>query len=162
MKKIIGLLVVLLGIFAVFASGCTSEPLLQVWNTYEGEFGPYTVKIDETMEKGVWTRMVFLEPMNESVEFRPNPFAMTGHDYDGDGRFDRVFIRRQYSNGYDSVYFAGKGKRVWECSGTEEDIARSFSDKQLASAQADLYQAYANIHNKNHLVATIESPASEH
>lgn len=160
MKKILGL-VVSLAIFAAFTPGCDKpEPPLQAWNTYEGQLGPYNVKIEETKEKGIWTRMVFLEPVNDSLELRPSPFAITGHDYDINGHFDRVFIRRSLSAGYDSVVFTGKGKYVWDPCGADEDWMSPFRDEEVTSAQAYLYQAMVVLHNKTHLVSAINYPES--
>lgn len=159
MKAIMKSLVVLLGVFAVaLTSGCRkSEPKLEAWNIYKGEFAAYHVVIDESMRGGVWTRLVHLEPTKGYEEPTPNPFAITGHDYDGDGQFDRVFIRELSVNGYNSVAFTGKGKRAWELCPADKDKVQPFTDTQVASAQAQLYLAVATIHDQGHIISTLES-----
>lgn len=158
MRAIAKQLGVLLGVFVVaLTSGCSKpEPKLEAWNIYRGELAAYRVEIDESMRGGVWTRLVHLEPVKDYEEPTPNPFAITGHDYDGDGQFERVFIRELSVNGYNSVAFTGKGKRVWEPCPADKDT-QPFTDTQVASAQAQLYLAMATVHDQGHIVSTLES-----
>lgn len=155
MRRIASLLSMMFGVFIIV--GCSkSEPKLEVWNIYKGEFAAYRVVIDESTRGGVCTRMIHLEPLNDYEEPTPKPFAMTGHDYDGDGQFERVFIREKPIDGYNAVEFTGQGKRVWEpCSG-DKDRIQPFTDAEVASAQSQLYLAMAQTHDKNHIISTLE------
>ncbi len=159
MRSIAKQLVVLPGVFVVaLTSGCgKSEPKLEAWNIYKGKLAAYRVEIDESMRGGVWTRLVHLEPVKGYEEPMPNPFAITGHDDDGDGRFDRVFVREFSVNGYNSVAFTGKGERVWEPCPADKDKVQPFTDTQVASAQAQLYLAMATVHDQGHIASTLEN-----
>lgn len=159
MKAIVKLLVVLFCVFTTaLISGCgKSKPELEAWNVYNGELAAYHVEIDESMRDGIWTRMVHLEPVNGYEKPSPNPFAITGHDNDGDGQFDRVFIRELSVNGYNSVVFTGRGKRIWEPCPADRGKVLPFTDEQVASAQTKLYLAMATVYNQKHVVSTLES-----
>ncbi len=129
---------------------------LEAWNIYKGELAAYRVEVDETKKNGVWQRLVHLEPMNAYEKPHPDPFALTGHDYDGDYCFDRVFIRPSSINGYNAVYFTRRGERLWEPCPADKDKLSPFTDKQVASAQAQLYLAMATTHNEAHIVTTLK------
>jgi len=130
----------------------------EAYNTYRGGFESYRVTIDETKEDDQRRYMVHLEPANGYDEPHPAPFAITGHDYDGDGQFDRIFIRITSSDGSNAITFTGKGVRNWEPCIADEGEAQPFTDAQVALAQAKLYQALSQVYNTEHqVVATVTS-----
>ncbi len=157
---VVGILVVNVGILVIFVPIISrdnfNEQKLEAWNIYNGELAAYTVEINETKKDGVWRRLVHLEPINGYEKPHPNPFAITGHDYDGDYCFDRVFIRPSLTNGYNSVYFTRRGERLWEPCPADKEKLSPFIDRQVASAQSQLYLAMATTHNEAHLVSTLE------
>jgi len=119
-------------------------------NTYSGEFESYKVLIDEDREEDHCRYMIHLEPVNGYDEPHPTPFAVTGHDYDGDGQYDRIFVRDTSKDGSNGVAFTGRGVRMWEPCSADRDRVQPFTDTQVAAAQAKLYQAFALVYNTEH------------
>ena len=94
MKRISSLLLVLLCFFIV-VDYSKSEPKQEAWYIYKGELAAYRVEINEFMRGDVSEILFHLEPINGYKDPTPKPFAMSGHDFDGDGQFDRIFIREK-------------------------------------------------------------------
>lgn len=152
MKKTLSLLVLLAVSFGiVFVVGCSKKSEKAVYNVYGGTLGNYSVRVEETVKNNrVCEVSVHLELDARMIKDKGSisePIAITGHDYDGDGRFDEIFIREKSADGYNSVYFTNKGTREWKpCSG-DKDTAKPFTVEQVYSAQAQLYLAMAS-HNQ--------------
>ncbi len=147
--------VILLCVAVIFISS-KSKSNLDAWNLYEGELGVYDVLIEEYMWSGAWYRLVHLHP-KKYEESAPNPFAISGHDYNGDEQFDRLIIREFPESGLNSVSFEMDGKQVWEPWPQNKDIVQPFSVSQIDLALAQLNLAMNTIRNQEHLVTTLES-----
>lgn len=151
------MLMVMVGIVTVPSCGFgQSQPKLEAWNLYQGQIPGYRVEIDEDLRGGVWTRLVHLEPIECCKEPQPKPYAITGHDYEGDRLFNRVFIREFVVNGYNAVAFTSKGKWSWEPCPADKDRVRPFTDRQIAQAKAKLNLAMATVYNEGHLIKTLK------
>jgi hypothetical protein len=154
-------LAAVLGITFLGSFGCAREknsPLLE-WNLYNGVYAAYNVNIDESQYKGEFKfRMIHLVPQGGlfSDKNLPNPQAITGHDLDGDGQFDRVFICSA-GGGFNSVLFTGNGDRVWEPCLADKNKVQPFTEQQVISAQAMLYAAMSEVYNTAHRTSTLES-----
>jgi hypothetical protein len=163
-------LFVIFPIFLGYPPEVTPEILFV--NKYTGDFRDYKVRLEETAKKGFCIsyapfvgeiinayRLVFddtkqkyvekfihLTPINENIR----PYALTGHDYDGDGIFDRVFIAELQRNGYNSVYrkwwgWGGAWGWEWEPCGADEKKVKPFTSVQIKNAIATLNEAMAYV-----------------
>lgn len=142
--------VMIIAILVTFLmTSCTKEPKLEAWNVYKGEVGNYKVEIDEVLRGGQWTVFVHLDL--KKMKGKAFPVAITGHDYDGDGGFERFFIREETVDGYNSVHFDTHGEIVWEPCSADEDKAPP-TRNLVNSAVHELYLATAIVYkpgNKN-------------
>jgi hypothetical protein len=79
------------------------------------------------------------------------PLDVTGHDYDFDGKWDAVFIRRTEKNGYSHVSFRD-GKVTFEpCPADKQDGIKRFTPEEIARAIVFLNQAQSYISEKNRI-----------
>lgn len=155
--SVLGFIVVVLIItMAAIFLGSKSESNLEAWNVYKGELGVYDVLIEEYMWDGTWTRLAHLHPKGYD-ESAPNPFAISGHDYNGDEQFDRLIIREFPESGLNSVSFETDGRQVWEPWPQNKELVQPFSVNQIDLALAQLNLAMNTIRNQDHLVTTLES-----
>lgn len=113
-----------------------------LWEEYAGTIPDYTVEIsDSDTKNGYRVRIVHLDGTDESI--RPN--RITGHDYNRDGTFDRVFIMNEKFDSCDSVYFTPQGNKWDPSPASEREGKRPFSEEQIVSAQRKLYEAVDSV-----------------
>ena len=125
---------------------------LRAWNTYRGEVGGYSVEIDESDRGEGFRRIVHLRPSGS-----PSYVGITGHDYNDDGRWDRVFYcgYPEVTNGCNSFYIDPSGELVWEPCPADEDILEPFLLGELLFAEQELDQAMAAVHQPQFLTSTL-------
>ncbi|MBI4098554.1 MAG: hypothetical protein HY437_00800 [Candidatus Magasanikbacteria bacterium] len=169
--RVLGLVLVslfALGFIAGAVSGCGEQGSVETaWNVYHGAVPGYTVEIDEVQHDNVpvWRRIVHLYPILAQREQQVLQFSeqcgswcgITGHDYTGDGRWDRVFLCRypEHANGCNSILFED-GITKWEPCNADEGRVQPFSEKDLAIAMGQLYLGLATVHDVEHRRSTLE------
>lgn len=118
-----------------------------LWEEFTGTTSDYKVEISDSERKdGHRKRIMHLEALNENTQ----PQRITGHDYNQDGNFDRLFIMSQKLGSCNSVYFTPNG-RVWEpCPADAEKKGIEFTDAQVIDAQRKLYDALATVRTEEH------------
>ena len=137
--------------------GCERERSpLEAWNTYTGKFLDYHVRIEDSMRDGIWERIVHLEPINGYEKPHPKPFAITGHDYDGDGIWEKIFIRSQSRDGYNAVRMAMWGW-AWEPCSADKDRVKPFTNRQIEYALTHLNYAMERFHSAEHRVSKLRN-----
>lgn len=134
------------------------EPVLQVWNIYRGEVGEYSVEIDESNYGRGLKRIVHLYPKGA-----PSWVSITGHDYNDDKEWDRVF-RSGYpeqSNGANAVLHTRSGWK-WEPCPADKDRVKPFTEEEIDFAIGELDKAMAEVYNIEHRVSTLEEWREKH
>lgn len=142
--------------FLMFLAICCNKEVALVikdWNLYNGELSDYKVSISETLwNDGNWERIVHIEPINGFKEPVPYPFSMSGHDYDGDGKWERIFIRFNPMDGPSAIRFESNGEKIWEPYPYSEPWP--FTDEQIGRAWNFLNHAMRKFYNPEHRVLT--------
>lgn len=114
---------------------------------YTGEIDGFTVLITETQREGEHVQQIV--HLYAKVPGSTNVNAIMGHDYNADGRFDRVFFCGSHELIYrcNSVVFSdGGGKWRWEpCPSDRSRVP--FTDQEVFEAQALLYLALSRVRN---------------
>lgn len=164
MKKIIAATAALL-IIAIF-SGCNNnERTLVKWDIYEGVIDQFTVKIEDSLHNdsnGQVERIIHLYPTANNNIF-PDEIAtyaaITGHDYDGDGFWDRVFYcgYPESINGCNSVTLEyNHNIKSWEPCPADEHKVQQFTPDEVNLAVRYISMAMLEVHNYEHLTSTLE------
>ena len=151
MKELQGALLVLVMVAAVgLVLGCEASTggELEVQRTYKGETGVYRVRTEETLRDGLRRREVRLKALKEET----TPYAITGHDYDGDGSWDKVIICQRPTDGYNAMRIGSNGSMTWEPCSAEKDTAVPFTLAEIGYAQGTLTMAMNLCHSQKHLV----------
>lgn len=109
-----------------------------LWEEFRGNIPKYRVEISESYNKnGNKKRLIHLDALDEKTV----PNRITGHDYDIDDHFERVFIMEKEFDACDSVRFTQKGV-VWEPSPSSKGQGKKpFTEEQIAEAQSKLYNS---------------------
>lgn len=129
------------------------------WNLYAGRFETqdetYDVEIDDADKGNGIHRLVHLRIAGET-----SLKGITGHDYNGDGKWDRVFYCGEHEMigqppegmgfGCNSVVRTPEGWRFEPCP-ADEGIVQPFSDMAISFAMAELDTAMKQMHNNDHL-----------
>lgn len=131
---------------------------LVTWNLYHGELQSgdvaYNVEIDEADRGYGFRRLVHMRPVG-----KPSYVGITGHDYDNDGRFDRVFYCGNHELvgqdpkgefGCNSVIRTASGWKFEPCP-ADDGVVQPFSDRAINFALAELHEAMYRLHNKDNL-----------
>ncbi|WKZ26781.1 MAG: hypothetical protein QY304_01620 [Candidatus Paceibacterota bacterium] len=132
---------------------------LVTWNLYHGELQSeniaYNVEIDEADHGYGFRRLVHLRLVDS-----PSYVGITGHDYDNDGKWDRVFYcgnhelvgrHPEYSEfGCNSVIRTASGWKFEPCP-ADEGVVQPFSDRAISFAIAELDLAMSRLHNEDNL-----------
>jgi len=148
---LLGILAVVVYLPDILPTSSKSKVITEKWNVYLGHVGNYNVRISESKQYGSWDRMVHLTlPKEQELNDLGIPIAITGHDYNGDGRFDRLLIRKELSQGYNSVIFKDKVGRRWDPCVTDKNKVEPFSDEQVYAALHKLYSAINDVYNPDH------------
>lgn len=133
---------------------------LVTWNVYSGTLTTpsasrgYNVEISESDRGFGFVRILHLWPVG-----RPGFEGITGHDYDNDGQWDRVFYcgslhpnKDGKSGGCNSVLRTRSGWRFEPCDADKGNID-PFSPAQISFAISELDIAMRELHNREHLVS---------
>lgn len=163
MKKSWSIFVILL-ITAIF-SGCNNEHILVKWDIYEGQIDQFTVKIEDSLHNdsnGQVERIIHLYPTTDNNIF-PEPSAtyagITGHDYDGDGFWDRVFYCAypEPINGCNSVTLQyNHDIKNWEPCPADKRKVQQFTQDEVDLAVRYISMAMLEVYNHEHLTSTLE------
>lgn len=134
------ILIILLVAVLALVCGCsnnetsnkTSNYELEAWNRYEGEIAHYKVIIVESKRNGMWSRKIDLNILDES-----SPFCeISARDYNGDGKFEEIRVRRSYPDNLVSTHSKQQDKWYY--------------------ARARLYEAMGFVHEQSCLVYAFE------
>ena len=154
-KSLILFGVLVLGVTAIVVVNKSSRDSdkLQAWNIYKGEVGEYAVEIDESNRGHGFSRIVHLRPKGS-----PSYVGITGHDYDDDGKWDRVFYcgYPESVNGCNSFCITRSGERVWEPCPADKDRLQPFLLGEVIFAEEQLDKAMASVHRVQFRVSTLE------
>lgn len=132
-KKTLGTILV-----AMFlAGGCRDKPIVYEYEYFRGNSGNYGVRIDLGRSGSKVRRIVHLDGKADDVV----PYGVTGHDYDGDKKWDRIFIQETVNHGCNAVYFNRRGEVVWEPCPADEDKVKQFTGSQINEARNMLNKA---------------------
>jgi hypothetical protein len=134
---------------------------LVTWNLYHGELQSgnvaYNVEIDEADRGYGFVRLVHMRPVGE-----PSYVGITGHDYDNDGQFDRVFYcgehelvgqypkREGWGFGCNSVIRTANGWKFEPCP-ADDGVVQPFSERAINFVLAELHAAMYRLHNEDNL-----------
>src|SRR3989338_6716418 len=137
-RKIVGAIAFAVSIGFI---GCSNpnKPVELDWRKYSGESQGYQVRIELLGREGLYERSVHLESEDEKIR----PYAITGHDYDNDGTWDRILIQETALHGYNSILFQDDRTQVWEPCDADKDKVQRFTPKQLMQAKTFLEEAMA-------------------
>ncbi len=164
MKQIIIAAAALLTI-AIFAGGCSNEQTLIKWDTYEGQIDHFTVKIEDSLHSdsnGQMERIIHLCPTANNDIWHgeiTTYVGITGHDYNGDGFWDRVFYcgYPESTNGCNSVTLEyNHDVKSWEPCPADEHKIQKFTQDEVNLAVRYISIAMLEIHNYEHLTSTLE------
>ncbi len=120
----------------LLAGGCRDRPVTSEYQHFNGNSGNYKVEITLEERGNNINRMIHLNGKTNSIV----PYGLTGHDYDGDRKWDRIFIQETPQNGFNAVYF-DKGKTIWEPCGADKNKIKPFTDSQINEARSMLDKA---------------------
>lgn len=162
MKTLLVSLVLLVVSVCFFSCGSNDDTLTR-WNTYEGKvtilFKDFNVQIEDYSYNGSSTirRIMHMHPVGmESY------VGITGHDYNGDGTWNRVFYcgldgNEENTTGCNSVLF-DEENYTWTfepCPGDEGKV-KPFTEDQIKAAISALNYGMENLHNEKYLTMTLE------
>jgi len=143
-------------IAASYLVGCgRGDSKLQSWNEYKGSIPCYDVRIEETKRNGNKTRTVHLESQGPGTV----PFAVTGHDFKIDNKYERIFMRRVSADGYNSVWFEDNDT-IWEPCPADEGRVEPFTPSEIKTADSLLHLAVSCVRlneNQRDLLKTFEN-----
>lgn len=156
MKKsliLFGVLVLAVVAIVVVSKGKRDSDKRQAWNIYRGEVGEYTVEINESNRGQGFNRIVHLRRQST-----PSYTGITGHDYDDDGKWDRVFYcgYPESVNGCNSFCITRSGERVWKPCPADKDRLQPFLLGEFIFAEEQLNKAMATIHRAQFRVSTLK------
>lgn len=132
---------------------------LVAWNIYKGGFqtatGNYNVEIDESDEGFGFSTITHLYLVG-----KPSYVSITGHDYDNDGKWDRVFYcggdnhktNDGHESGCNSVLKTAKGWEFEPCPADEGRI-KPFTAKDIDYAISELNAAMRQFYNPSSIVS---------
>jgi hypothetical protein len=150
----------LVGLVAV--AGCSKkDDAPRDHKEYRGTIEGYAVRIEEDLVKEQKVKkFVYIEAIDEK---KTVPCSVTGHDYNADGEWDRIFIRSREINGYNSVVFMEDGKTKFEPCGADKDRVKMFSPEEMQQARALLKKADTAVYNEKSVVRNYSDsrPAGE-
>lgn len=131
---------------------------LVAWNVYTGTLQTtttYRVEISEEDNGYGFERLVHLWPAN-----KPTYESITGHDYNSDGKWDRVFYCGKHdlvnswtsgSLGCNSVFRTRDGWKFEPCPADKGNVM-PFSETAIQFAIKELDTAMSQFYKKEHLV----------
>lgn len=151
-------LVVAVGVLIYTAVKDERGEHLVTGNLYCGKFQSdsiaYNVEIDEDDYGYGFRRLVHLKPVG-----KPSYVGITGHDYDDDGQFDRVFYCGNHELvgqgskgefGCNSVIRTASGWKFEPCP-ADDGVVQPFSDRAISFALDELYAAMHHVLNEDNL-----------
>lgn len=117
-----------------------------MWEEFSGKVPGYNVEIEEyNLKNGSKSRIIHLKANKKEVV----PNAITGHDNNRDGYFDRLFIMEKEYDACDSVKFIEDGQ-IWEPSPDSEHKGKApFTEEQITNAQVKLYSALGAVRTES-------------
>lgn len=163
--KRIALYVIALALCIGTLAGCgRKDRVLTTWNIYKGEIHEFTVEIEDVGHdsKGQLERIMHLRPTLDNSIWNGETasyLGITGHDYDGDGYWDRVFYcgYPNNANGCNSVMVKWNHDITgWEPCPADKGKIQKFNQEEVDRALRYLSTAMVEIHNSTHLVSTLE------
>lgn len=145
------------GIAASIASIITGAAMLRgaippktewrTWQEFTGTSNQYAISIDLSCYGDACRNITQLESTSGN-----RPLGISGHDYDLDGTWDRIFIRKKASDGYSSVAFQN-GVVSWEpCASDEQAGLPRFTPQEIENARTELDKAQSQITDRNRIV----------
>lgn len=129
-------------------------PPLRTWNLFNGELktaaNVYAVEIDESDHGEGFSRIVHLYPKD-----RPSYYGITGHDYNADGQWDRIFYCGYSTDGVatgcNSVARQIDGSWLFMPCPADRGKVEPFTASQITFAGGELDAAMVQIHNNAHV-----------
>lgn len=110
-------------------------------NIYRGEVGEYAVEIVETDYGKGFERIVHLKEKGAR-----SWAGITGHDYNDDGKWDRIFFcGSQKSFGCNSFHFI-LGQQIWEPCDVDKDRVQPLPLGDVIFAKQQLNAAMMTVH----------------
>jgi hypothetical protein len=168
--SIIILTVTVIGVYRIAASKAQGDHLVEE-NVYKGivstEHDLYQVEIYESDYGNGFSRIMHLGPTDDLI-FK----SITGHDYDDDGQFDRVFYcgnhkmvgshskGDEWEFGCNSVTRTADGWRFKACP-ADQGLVQPFSAEAIEFALSELRFAMERVHNSEHISQRWRWDASE-
>lgn len=148
--SVAAVLVIVVGV--VYINSTTNSGALTDWNTYKGQIANYDVSIDESTRGNRTQLIVRLRLIGASSHA-----GITGHDYDSDGRWDRILYcgYPQQSNGCNSMLIDEDGTMTFEPCAADEGKIKPFTDDDIRVARLQLAAAMAAVYNEEHIVRTL-------
>ncbi|MAF80594.1 hypothetical protein CL628_01125 [bacterium] len=143
----------------------SGQGALQAWNLYSGAIPGYDVEIDEADRGQTFRRIVHLYPIDASGERTgPSWVSITGHDYNDDGNWDRVFYcgMRDTKYGCNSVIMTRDGRWTWSPCPADEGKVEPFTMGEIKFAILRLNEAMSGVHNAKHRTSTLEEWRKRH
>jgi len=145
---------------SAFISCCQKESQLVSWDVYRGQIEEYEVEIEDSNYEypSHAERIVDLHPLPVNYIWQGNTaiyLGITGHDYNADGKWDRVFYcgYPEKTNGCNSVTLDAKGRiTAWEPCAADNNQVKPFTQKEVEIAIAWLDKAMRSIHKPEYRI----------
>lgn len=143
-KKTLGTILVALSIIG----GCRRTKFVKYdYEYYKGQIDDYKVSINQQkLGKKLYTKLVHLD----AVDSNTIPYGITGHDYDSDNKWDRIFIQETNHHGCNAMFFNEKGEARWEPCPADKDKVDPFTKKQVLETRKILNKAIKEVENEEH------------
>jgi len=152
LKQMVWLLVFVGTFFALRYAFDEGSGEMIVWNTYNGDFDGYTVRIEESDKGQGMRRQVHLDTIDPNSELR-----ITGHDYDGDGAWEVIYYCGKGSSGCNGMSLSSNGKMTWEPCNADKDKVEPFLVGEVMYAKYQLDQAMILFHRPEFRFNNLES-----
>jgi len=141
-------LATILAVSSIFLSGCKKDSVKYDYENYGGKIKNYSVRIDErSIENKPYSKLVHLEAPDSNMV----PYGVTGHDYNSDGNWERIFIRETFSHGCNAMNFTGSEPK-WEPCPADKDKVKPFTSEQIEKARNLLDKAVEDVYYEEHKV----------
>ena len=155
------IIMLILGIVltGTIACGVRADNRLVEWNSYKGDMPDYNVSIDESRYANQAGLRVILQAEKKDPEHEYR-MTITGHDYDGDGQWDRIFYcgYPDLKKGCNSVNM--KTGEFHACPADEGKV-QPFTQEEIEYAKATLDQAMASVHNDQYRKTNLADSAAQ-